>query len=86
MRKDGANLAHGALHYIMSQALLRGKLGTTTISIPLSELVDEDEGVALEQEIQDLVLKIEMKTMWDENSLEQSEFEGEFAEEAEEDN
>lgn len=75
--------AHVVLNYIISKAVLEGKIGHSTIVIPLQELIDEDEGFSLDPSIQDYALKIKIETSWDAAPLEQHEFESEFSEEEE---
>lgn len=75
--------AHVVLNYIISKAVLEGKIGHSTIVIPLQDLIDEDEGMSLDSSIQDYALKIRIETSWDSAPLEEHEFESQFSEDEE---
>lgn len=71
---------HVVLNYIISKAVLEGKIGHSTIVVPLAELIDEDEGYSLDPSIQDYALKVRIETSWDSAPLEPHEFDSEFSE------
>jgi len=59
-------MAHNVLHYVMSKAMLEGKTGTTSVNIPLLELQKEYEEMNLSDGDRELVLRVTIKTEWDE--------------------
>lgn len=78
MKLKSSHDAHSALEYVLSVASLEGKIGHTTLHIPLIELLDGAEGLGATDEAQDLVLKIRIETSWEEAPLEEHEFEANF--------
>jgi membrane carboxypeptidase/penicillin-binding protein PbpC len=78
MKGKAESDAHVVLNFIISKAVLEGKIGHSTLTIPLAELVDPDEGFDLDEKIQDYALKIRIETSWDSAPLEPHEFDPEF--------
>ena len=66
--------AHSALQYIISKAMLEGKIGTTTIEIPMTDLYTAHEGPAFNPEASGLVLRLKITTTW-----EQGDEDGDFS-------
>lgn len=77
-RSRSASNVHAVLDYVVSKALLEGRIGRSTVSVPLVDLVNEGEGHRLSADGDDLVLKVEIKTSWD---IGTEELETEFEEE-----
>lgn len=73
---SGANI-HGVLDYAVSKALLEGKAGKVSISVPLADLINAGEGLRTTEDGNDIVLKVEIKTSFDVGN---SELESEFEE------
>lgn len=72
---SGHNI-HSLLDYTVSQALLSGKVGKVSISVPLSDLMNAGEGLKVSEEADDIVLKVEIKTSFDTGNIEiETEFE-----------
>ena len=74
---------HVVLNYIVSKAVLEGKVGHSTITVPLTELIAGYEGYELDEKIQDYALTVRIETMWDEAPLEPEDFDSQFSEEEE---
>lgn len=65
MNGQHTNTAHGVLGYLISRAVLEGKIGDSTLSIPMTDFITEFEGIKFTEDITDLVLKIKIITSWD---------------------
>lgn len=74
---NSANNIHGVLDYAVSQALLSGKVGKVSISVPMGDLMNAGEGMRVSEEGENIVLKVEIKTSFDIGS---EELESEFVE------
>jgi len=59
---------HSALEYIISKAMLEGKVGETTLEIPMTDMISAYEGPRFKAESASLVLKLQIKTSWSEGS------------------
>lgn len=62
---QSANNIHGVLDYAVSRALLEGKVGKVSISVPLSDLVNIGEGLRANEEGEGVVLKVDIQTSFD---------------------
>ncbi len=73
---NSASNIHGLLDYAVSQALLSGKVGKVSISVPISDLMNAGEGLRVSEEANDIVLKVDIKTSFDTGNTEiETEFE-----------
>ena len=79
---NSANNIHGVLDYAVSQALLKGVVGKTSISVPISDLVNSGDGHRSNEAADGVVLKVEIRTSFDTGD---AELETEFEEDPEED-
>ena len=66
MQSQTASKIHSVLHYIVTKAAMTGDVGNTVLSLPLLDLMDPFEGPKFTQDATGTVLKIEIKTSWDE--------------------
>ena len=64
--------AHSALEYIISKALLEGKVGRTTLEIPMTDIFTEYEGPKFSPESAALVLKLVIDSSWSTGNAEGS--------------
>lgn len=64
-RSPSASDIFAVLDYLISKALLEGRIGKTAVSVPLVDLINEGEGVKFAEAGDGLILKVEMKTSWD---------------------
>ena len=62
---NAGNNIHGVLDYAVSQALLSGKVGKSSISVPLTDLMNAGEGLKISESADDIVLKVEIITSFD---------------------
>lgn len=62
--QSAANI-HSILDFAVSQALLSGKTGRSSISVPLEDLLNTGEGLRINEEGGGIVLKVEIKTSFD---------------------
>jgi hypothetical protein len=74
VKGQDTSAAHSALQYIISKALLEGKIGQTILEIPMIDLFTEFEGPKFVPESAALVLRLEINTSWTSGSPD-----GEFA-------
>lgn len=59
-----ASDAHTVLQYLISKAMLEGRLGQSVAIIPMTDMVSPYEGPIVPPDILDLVLKINISTEW----------------------
>ena len=79
--QDNSNV-HAALQYLISKAIMQGKLGKSTMYIPLTDFMQSFEGLQFEPEASDLILKINMSTEWaNEDDILSEEFIGDLPDE-----
>lgn len=65
MRNGKEAAAHSVLNYIITRAVLHGKVGSTTLKLRLADLVDPLEGIELTEDAgQDIILRIKIETDW----------------------
>lgn len=64
MNGQDASAAHSVLQYMISRALLQGKIGKTVVEIPMIDMTNKYEGPQVEMEALDLVLKVTINTEW----------------------
>jgi hypothetical protein len=60
--------AHTVLEYLITRALLQGKLGTSSVQIPMTDMFNKYEGLDFSEESAALVLNVSITTTWDESS------------------
>lgn len=58
------DVIHSALEYIISRAILEGKIGESVISIPLTNFETPHESFKFTDDAQDLALKLTIQTDW----------------------
>jgi hypothetical protein len=72
MSGEQSSTAHGVLDYLISRAVLEGKTGASTLSIPLSDFVQEFEGPKFSDDVDGLVLQVKIITSWDTSELDET--------------
>lgn len=68
MNGQHTNTAHGVLSYLISRAVLEGKIGESVLKIPLTDFMNEFEGVKFTDDAVDIVLEVRIQTSWDSGS------------------
>ena len=58
--------AHSLLQYLISRAILEGKVGEASINIPFVEIAHPYEGIKITEDALDLVVKVRISTEWTE--------------------
>ena len=64
MNGQDTSAIHSALQYMISRALLQGKIGKTVLELPIIDMINRYEGPQLETDALDLVLRITINTEW----------------------
>lgn len=64
MNGQHTNTAHGVLSYLISRAVLEGKTGESILKIPLTDFMNEFEGVQFTDDAVDIVLEVKITTSW----------------------
>jgi hypothetical protein len=63
MSKTSASI-HAVLNYIITRAVMNGKVGITEVKLPLIELSDSEANFKFDKSVADLALKVTIKTEW----------------------
>ncbi len=69
MAGEHSSTAHSVLDYLISRAVLEGKVGESTLQVPLSDFVTEFEGPKFSDDVDGLVLRVKIITSWDTSEL-----------------
>lgn len=71
MSGSTAHAAHSVLEYMISRATLEGKIGTTSITLLLEDLLSDVEGPRVSEEGEGIGLKVTVSTEWTEAATEE---------------